>query len=99
ERLALAAVEAADRAEVAAERLAERRGTLAEHEDTDVALVAAHEDAVAAHAEAARLVTELADAERSAERDRASWLARRDALALGVAPADGAAAVLGARVP
>ncbi|TYP86014.1 chromosome segregation protein SMC [Blastococcus xanthinilyticus] len=95
ERLALAAAEAADRAEVAADRLADRRGQVAEQEDTDVALVAAHEDAVAAHAAVARRVAELAEAERAAERDRASWQARRDALALGLTPADGAAAVLG----
>jgi chromosome segregation protein len=95
ERLALAAGEAADRADVAAERLAERRGTVEAQDDSDLALVAAHEDAVAAHTAAARVVAELADAERAAERDRASWQARRDALALGVAPADGAAAVLG----
>jgi chromosome segregation protein len=99
ERLTLAAGEAADRAEVAAERLADRRGQVADREDGDVALVAAHEDAVAAHTEAARLVTELTEAERAAERDRASWLARRDALAQGLAPVDGAAAVLGAGLP
>ncbi|MFL6097570.1 MAG: chromosome segregation protein SMC, partial [Blastococcus sp.] len=96
ERLALAAGEAADRAEVAAERLADRRAQLAGDEDGDVALVTAHEDAVAAHAEVARLVAELTDAERAAERDRASWQARRDALAQGLTPADGAAAVLAA---
>ncbi|MDK3257734.1 chromosome segregation protein SMC [Blastococcus capsensis] len=99
DRLAVAAAEAADRAEVAAERLADRRGQLAEHEDADVGLVAVHQDAVAAHTAAARRVAELAEAERAAERDRASWQARRDALALGLAPADGAAAVLGAGLP
>ncbi|HEY4625331.1 MAG TPA: AAA family ATPase, partial [Blastococcus sp.] len=66
----------------------------ADDEDGDVALVTAHEDAVAAHAEAARRVAELTEAERAAERDRASWQARRDALAQGLTPADGAAAVL-----
>jgi chromosome segregation protein len=96
ERLTLAAGEATDRAEVAAERLAERRAQVADQEDSDVALVTAHEHAVAAHDEAARRVTELAEAERAAERDRASWQARRDALAQGLTPADGAAAVLGA---
>ncbi|MGY1705789.1 chromosome segregation protein SMC [Geodermatophilus sp. SYSU D00697] len=99
ERLALAAGEAADRAEVAAERLAERRDEVASQEDTDVVLVTAHSDAVAAHAEAARVVTELAAAERAAERDRASWQARRDALALGLAPVDGSAAALAAGLP
>ncbi|HEY0402610.1 MAG TPA: chromosome segregation protein SMC, partial [Blastococcus sp.] len=98
ERLALAAGEATDRAEVAAERLADRRAQLADADDGDVALVGAHEDAVAAHAAAARLVTELTGAERAAERDRASWQARRDALAQGLTPADGAAAVLAANL-
>ncbi len=96
DRLTLAAGEATDRAEVAADRLAERRGQVTEQEDSDVALVTAHEDAAAAHAAAARRVTELTEAERAAERDRASWQARRDALALGLTPPDGAAAVLGA---
>ncbi|MGY1660487.1 chromosome segregation protein SMC [Geodermatophilus sp. SYSU D00705] len=99
ERLALAAGEAADRAEVAAERLAERREEVSGQEDTDVALVTAHQDAVAAHTAAAAVVTELAAAERAAERDRASWQARRDALALGLAPADGTAAALAAGLP
>ncbi|MDP9391181.1 MAG: chromosome segregation protein SMC [Actinomycetota bacterium] len=94
ERLATAASEATDRADVAADRLADRRAQLADQADSDVALVAAHQDAVAAHAAAARSVTELTAAERAAERDRASWQARRDALAQGLTPADGAAAVL-----
>ena len=42
------------------------------------------------------VLDQLAEAERGAERDRASWQARRDALALGLTPADGAAAVLAA---
>ncbi|MGY1829813.1 chromosome segregation protein SMC [Geodermatophilus sp. SYSU D01180] len=99
ERLAQAAAEAAARAEAAGARLAERRAGVADADDEDVALVTAHTDAVAAHTAAARTVTELADAERAAERDRASWAARRDALALGLAPADGAAAVLASGLP
>ncbi|HLM03675.1 MAG TPA: chromosome segregation protein SMC [Blastococcus sp.] len=95
ERLALAAGEAADRADVAAERLAERRSDVAEQDGEDLDLVTAHEEALAAHAEVARRVAELTEAERAAERDRASWQARRDALAQGLTPADGAAAVLG----
>ncbi|MGY1710406.1 chromosome segregation protein SMC [Geodermatophilus sp. SYSU D00758] len=99
QRLTAAAAEATERAETAADRLAARRAEVGDPEDADVALVAAHTDAVTAHAEAARQVTELAAAERAAERDRASWQARRDALALGLAPADGAAAVLAAALP
>ncbi len=99
DRLAAAAGEAAQRAGSAADRLAERRDALTEQEDGDSALVTAHSDAVAAHAEAARRVTELTAAERAAERDRAGAQARRDALASGLAPADGAAAVLAAGLP
>ncbi|GGL69738.1 chromosome segregation protein SMC [Modestobacter marinus] len=99
ERLAAAAAEAADRAEVASDRLAARREELGADAGGDEGLAAAHAAAVTAHAEAARAVTELAAAERAAERDRAGWQARRDALALGLAPADGAAAVLAAGLP
>ncbi len=53
-----------------------------------------HEQARVAQVEAARVVAELAEAERAAERERGAAQARRDALALGLAPADGAAAVL-----
>ncbi|SMO83085.1 condensin subunit Smc [Geodermatophilus aquaeductus] len=96
ERLGQAAAEATARAEAAEARLTERRAGVADADDEDTALVTAHTDAVAAHAAAARTVTELADAERAAERDRASWAARRDTLAQGLAPVDGAAAVLSA---
>jgi chromosome segregation protein len=99
ERLAAAAAEAAGRAEVAAQRLADRRSTVEDAADGDLELVTAHVDAVTAHAAAVRRVTGLADAERSAERDRAGWQARRDALALGLTPADGAAAVLASGLP
>ncbi len=99
ERLSLAASEAAERAEAAADQLADRRSSVAEQEDSDIVLVTAHQDAVAAHATAAATVTELTAAERAAERDRASWQARRDALSLGLVPVDGAAAVLGAGLP
>ncbi|SDX67934.1 condensin subunit Smc [Modestobacter sp. DSM 44400] len=99
ERLAAAAAEAADRAETAADRLVERRGSLDDAADSDLGLVTAHADAVTAHTAAVRAVTELAAAERSAERDRAGWLARRDALAQGLTPADGAAVVLAGDLP
>ena len=99
ERLAAAAAEAAERAEVAADRLADRRSSLDDADGSDLGLVTAHADAVTAHTAAVRAVTELAAAERSAERDRAGWQARRDALALGLTPADGAAAVLASGLP
>ncbi|WP_369131223.1 chromosome segregation protein SMC [Modestobacter roseus] len=99
ERLAAAAAEATERAEAAAERLARRREELTDDAGDDTDLAEAHAAAVTAHREAVRAVTDLTAAERAAERDRAGAQARRDALALGLAPADGAAAVLDAGLP
>ena len=100
ERLALAAGEAADRAEVAAERLAERRGAGRRRRRTATSRWSPRTRTPSPRTPRPRgRVTELTEAERAAERDRASWQARRDALALGLTPADGAAAVLGAGLP
>ncbi len=90
DRLGPAAQEATARAEQAEQRLAAH-----EEPDDDAAPAAGeHDRAVAAQTAAARVVAELADAERTAERERGAARAHRDALALGLAPADGAAAVL-----
>ncbi|WP_018504553.1 AAA family ATPase [Parafrankia discariae] len=53
-----------------------------------------HSEAVAVHEAASERLEALRDAERAAERDRASWQARRDALELSLEPADGASALL-----
>ncbi|SDO25236.1 condensin subunit Smc [Klenkia soli] len=97
------AVEAAREAQARADAAADRLSAARPEDDEDGSgaedtgpQVRAHEAARAAQVEAAREVTRLADAERSAERDRGAARARRDALALGLAPADGAAAVLAA---
>ena len=66
------------------DRLREARGELGER----------HDAAVAVHASANARLDELRAAERAADRDRASWQARREALGLSLAPADGAAALL-----
>lgn len=63
-------------------------------DDAAAPQVREHERARAAQVETARVVAELAEAERAAERERGAAQARRDALALGLAPVDGAAAVL-----
>ncbi|CAO5164480.1 Chromosome partition protein Smc [Frankia sp. AiPs1] len=57
-------------------------------------LAEAHSAAVAVHGTASERLEALRAEERSAERDRASWSARRDALRLSLVPADGAAALL-----
>ncbi|MCL9793590.1 chromosome segregation SMC family protein, partial [Frankia sp. AgKG'84/4] len=53
-----------------------------------------HDAAVAVHATANDRLETLRGQERAADRDRASWSARRDALRLSLAPADGVAALL-----
>ncbi len=55
-----------------------------------------HDAAVAVHAAANDRLEALRGQERAADRDRASWAARRDALRLSLAPADGVAALLAA---
>ncbi|MEX5632270.1 AAA family ATPase [Parafrankia sp. FMc2] len=57
-----------------------------------------HGEAVVVHGAASERLDALRDAERAAERDRASWQARREALELSLAPADGASALLTAAV-
>ncbi|HEY3737606.1 MAG TPA: chromosome segregation protein SMC [Jatrophihabitans sp.] len=55
-----------------------------------------HEAAVAAYDSVAARVAELTAAEREAERDRSTWSARAEALALGLTRKDGVGALLAA---
>ncbi len=93
-RLVAAAREATARAESAEELLAGHQPPDDDGADPASPLVIAHEAAVAAQTAAARRLSELAEAERAAERERGAARAHRDALALALAPVDGAAAVL-----
>ncbi len=100
-RLAAAADEARQRAtaaEAALDRLQAQVGVLDEGE---VGLDERHEAAVAAHEQAEARTRELAQAEREAERERSTWTARREALAMGLTRKDGAGALLaaGSRLP
>ncbi|WP_041939760.1 MULTISPECIES: AAA family ATPase [Frankia] len=67
---------------------------LAQMEGAREELAERHDAAVAVHASATDRLEMLRAEERAAERDRASWTARRDALQLSLAPADGVAALL-----
>ena len=60
-----------------------------------------HEAAVSAYEEVSAQVRALVDAEREADRERSTWAARREALAIGLTRKDGAGALLAAahRVP
>uniref|UniRef100_UPI002AD4871D chromosome segregation SMC family protein n=1 Tax=Frankia sp. Cr1 TaxID=3073931 RepID=UPI002AD4871D len=92
--------EAVDAARYRGGETSEQRVTvsseLARIQTTRSELASRHAEAVAVHAEATTRLESLRSQERSAERDRASWQARREALTLSLTPKDGAAALLDA---
>ncbi len=100
-RLRAAAEEARQRAAAADSRLSAVHAEVGLLDEGEVGLDERHEAARAAHEAAQARVRELTQAEREAERDRSTWAARRDALALGLTRKDGAGALLaaGSRLP
>ncbi|MDQ6874101.1 MAG: AAA family ATPase, partial [Actinomycetota bacterium] len=64
--------------------------------DSELGLDERHEAAQAALRAAQERVRELVDEQHAAERERSSWTARREVLAMACAPADGAGALLDA---
>ncbi|MFN2523890.1 MAG: chromosome segregation protein SMC, partial [Mycobacteriales bacterium] len=93
-RVAAALAEAhvrVDRAQADLDALQAEAGGLDEGE---VDLDARHEEASLAHAQAADRLAALQTDEREAERDRSTFAARRDALALSLARKDGSGALL-----
>jgi chromosome segregation protein len=70
-------------------------------DEGELSLDERHEAAVGAYESIEARVRELAAGEREAERERATWAARADALALGLTRKDGAGALLaaGSRLP
>ncbi|HEV7653841.1 MAG TPA: chromosome segregation protein SMC [Mycobacteriales bacterium] len=101
DRLAAAAAEARERASAAQAEFDALQGQVGALDEGELGLDERHEAAVAAYDEARARVRALGEAEREAERDRATWTARKDALALGLTRKDGAGALLaaGARLP
>ncbi|GAA0213153.1 chromosome segregation protein SMC [Saccharothrix mutabilis subsp. mutabilis] len=99
ERLSVTLAEAEERLEVAAQELAEGREVTGTEDEGDAGLDERHRQAVEADEAARRRVEELVKAERTAERDIASWKARVDALSLGLTRKDGAGALLASRLP
>ena len=100
-RLRTAADDARDRASRSERELQivhEQVGLLDEGE---VGLDEQHETAAGAPRAPSNASRELTETEREAERDRSTWTARRDALALGLTRKDGAGALLaaGSRLP
>jgi len=95
-RIGAAATQARSRAQAAQADLDQIQGEVGALDAGEVDLDSRHESAVAEHAAALSRLSELETAHREAERDRSSWTARRDALALGLARKDGAGALLAA---
>ncbi len=92
--------EAVDSARMRGGETSDQRVTLeselARMETTRSELTSRHAEAVAVHAAASERLENLRSEESSADRDRASWQARREALTLSLTPKDGAAALLDA---
>jgi chromosome segregation protein len=101
ERLAAAAAEARERAAAAQAEFDALQSQVGALDEGELGLDERHEAAVAAYDEAKARVRALGEAEREAERDRATWTARKDALSLGLTRKDGAGALLaaGTRLP
>jgi chromosome segregation protein len=100
-RLASAAAEARTRATTAETELSEVQAQVGVLDEGELSLDERHEAAVAAYESVEARVRELAAGEREAERERATWAARADALGLGLTRKDGAGALLaaGSRLP
>jgi chromosome segregation protein len=100
-RLSAAATDAHDRAERAGAELERVRSQVGALDRGELGLDERHESAVAAFATVEARVTELTAGERDAERERATWTARAEALAMGLNRKDGAGALLaaGSRLP
>ncbi len=95
-RLSVAAREAAQRGRTAQEEFSLLEQQVAGVEEGEEGLDAEHADAVAEADAAAAEVSRLVEAERAAEKDRATWSARKEALELGLSRADGSGALLAA---
>ncbi|MDX3656316.1 chromosome segregation protein SMC [Streptomyces sp. ID05-26A] len=99
ERLSVTVVEASERVEFASIELAEAQAVTGYEDEGDNDLDERHRHAVQSNDAARQRVEELVKAERTAERDIASWRARVDALSLGLTRKDGAGALLASDVP
>ncbi|SDG35582.1 condensin subunit Smc [Lentzea fradiae] len=99
ERLTVTLSEATERVELASMELAEAREITGTEDEDDHDLDERLRQAVQSNDAARQRVEELVKAERTAERDIASWRARVDALSLGLTRKDGAGALLASDVP
>jgi chromosome segregation protein len=100
-RLSAAGDGARARASGAQEALHQLHTEVGALDEGEYSLDERYEAAVAAYEEISARVRELTQSERDAERERSTWTARADALALGLTSKDGAGALLaaGSRLP
>jgi chromosome segregation protein len=100
-RIAAAASQARERAAAARAELENAQNEVGALDQGELDLDSSHEAALARHAEAAEQLRQLTEAHRTAERERSTWTARREALAMGLTRKDGAGALLaaGSRLP
>jgi chromosome segregation protein len=98
-RIGAAAEQARNRAQAARLELETASGEVGALDEGELDLDSAHEAALAEYRDAADRLAELTERHRSADRERSTWSARRDALALGLARKDGAGALLAEDVP
>ncbi|WP_243792797.1 chromosome segregation protein SMC [Saccharopolyspora gloriosae] len=96
ERLSASLAEAQERAEVAESAFADAEAESGGQESDDAGLHDRQANAAAARDAARSRVEELVKAERTAEREIASWQARVEALSMGLNRKDGAGALLAA---
>ena len=93
-RIGAAAEQARARAEAARAELERASGEVGALDEGEIDLDSAHEAALTAHAETAGRLADLVEQHRAADRERSTWSARRDALAMGLKRKDGAGALL-----
>ncbi len=100
-RIAAAAGQARERAAAARAELETAQGEVGALDQGELDLDSSHEQALERHAAADQRLRELTEAHRTAERERSTWTARREALAMGLTRKDGAGALLaaGSRLP
>ena len=98
-RIGVAADAARQRAAAAGSELVTAQREVGALDQGEVDLDGRHEAALAEHDEATELLTGLVEAQREAERERSTWTTRRDALAMGLTPKDGAGALLASQLP
>ncbi|MCU1655383.1 MAG: hypothetical protein JWO57_39, partial [Pseudonocardiales bacterium] len=100
-RLSAAAADAHDRAGRAAAELNRLQSEVGVLDEGELSLDERHEAAVAAFETVSARVRDLVQRERDAERERSTWTARAEALAMGLTRKDGAGALLaaGSRLP